>query len=515
MANSGTLGFPNNAHPRKKPYSGTIQPFFVSPGSRVNKGDAVSFVNGGVQTGGYVSYGALQTAFTFQTNSIGEMDIDSQDDFFVIAYYDVTATTLKVICGQVSINDQISYGSSATVVANACSYVTVKFIGKDTFVVTYNDNTANGPRSIAGTINRVTKAITLGSPTALYAASGATSTCMCKLSDLTFAVIYVTAAATWTAIAGSVSGTTISLGSAISIGGVGTYGLSGKHGLTQISDNKVMALFQDSNIPVIGVITAVGTTLTSNGTGSPISNFDVYTSGIVAIENGTAYFWNAATDSVTSAGIFHGVAYTSNRDNINRTATLNGYTPYGSSTLIEATSGIRLDVGMKAVAASIKQLFFISTSTVSTTGIRVFPIKIGVNGQPIAEMGTYYDDLITLVATANVNCSMTALNSNRLLIIYGNGTTNGQAAVYRVSQGAPIGISVEQGESYGEVRVLTDGEISAGFGNLPLQFVPGADYFVDSSNNVSATPNALNAWIGTAISERWLAVGNRATLYRR
>lgn len=508
MANPGTLGLPQNARPRKNPYFGTIQPFYVSSGSRVNKGDAVSFVNGGVQTGGFVSYGALQTAFTFQTNSIGEMDIDVQDDFFIIAYYDVTATTLKFICGQVSINDQISYGTATSGVANLVELVNVKFIGTNTFVCGYYDATGTNQRAVAGTINRVTKAVTLGSPVTTFAYNGNYSEAVCKMSDMTFCMVGTLANPTHYVIAGTVSGTTITLGSSVAIGAVNTAGVCGRFTLTQVDNNKALAVFTDNSIIKAAGISVSGTTITVRAAAQYEGN-NRFLSGVYGVDKDQGYL--IANTGATAQGLiaYHGLISVSGL----ATATIGSN--YNATYFLQSASNFEFKVGVKFVRVTDGQGYVVFYGPDGTTGIRATPVYFGKAGTAIAEYTGDTPGISNLVATANINCSVAALNSNRLIIIYGNGTTNAQAAVYRVSQGAPVGIAVEQGESFGEVRVLTDGEISAGFGNLPLQFIPGADYFVDSSNNVSANPNPLNAWIGTAINERWLAVGNRATLYRR
>jgi len=128
----------------------------------------------------------------------------------VMAYARSSDQYGRVVIGQVNSDKSISWGSAVTFNSHSTKYIAVAAMSSSSFVITYNEDNANDTCQIAGTVSGTS--ITLGSSDTISALPMYCKPSTCKLDSTNFVTVYARYDGSYTktiVFTGTVSGTTI------------------------------------------------------------------------------------------------------------------------------------------------------------------------------------------------------------------------------------------------------------------------------------------------------------------
>jgi len=218
----------------------------------------------GTVSGTSISFGSIVTFESGQMSSNQNNSVTRLTDTkFVISYSDSSdGSKAKSIVGTIS-GTSVSFGSAATFATpNSSKYPTVSALSETKVIIAWSDTPSGSRgRAIVGTISGTS--ISYGSAVN-YDTSAVTRHSIAALSDTKFVIAYQDAGNSlyYTAICGTVSGTSITLGTAVVFNAVNSQNYYPV--VAKINENQFGIAFGDSSNNVYGTLiigTASGTSL--------------------------------------------------------------------------------------------------------------------------------------------------------------------------------------------------------------------------------------------------------------
>ena len=204
------------------------------------------------------------------SNSQGQVSADKLDSTHVVVAYADSSSNGKVVIGTIS-DKQITWGTAVTFNAASTNYISVVALTSTSFVVVYRDEgNSNYGTAIAGTVSGTT--ITLGSETTFWTTDYASYTDVCRLDDTHFFVGFQGndgANLYPRSVVGSVSGTTITFGTVVTVntGSGGAY-------IRVATLDSTHVVVQDDGAPN-GTLRVAEITLSTNSISYPTANTSV------------------------------------------------------------------------------------------------------------------------------------------------------------------------------------------------------------------------------------------------
>ena len=218
----------------------------------------------GTVSGTSISFGSIVTFESGQMSSNQNNSVTRLTDTkFVISYSDSSdGSKAKSIVGTIS-GTSVSFGSAATFATpNSSKYATVSALSETKVIIAWSDTPSGSRgRAIVGTISGTS--ISYGSAVN-YDTSAVTRHSIAALSDTKFVIAYQDGGNSlyYTAICGTVSGTSITLGTAVVFNAVNSQNYYPV--VAKINENQFGIAFGDSSNNVYGTLiigTASGTSL--------------------------------------------------------------------------------------------------------------------------------------------------------------------------------------------------------------------------------------------------------------
>jgi hypothetical protein len=220
---------------------------------------------------------ALGSKYTFNNADTGSTnfgeDCASLDNSHIANIFidDADSFKIKVIVGEIASDGSISYGSEVQVGTNTLTDTSVTICSLDSthFAVAwvYSSSLFAAVCSVSGTTITVGTIVTVSS--SLNAARGANTVGICAVNSTKILVTYVKSTYYLSARAGSIDGTTITLGTEVSSTSIYNNSTTTQHVRTTpktIDSDKVVVVCMNSNYSKIyaEIITLSGTTITFN-----------------------------------------------------------------------------------------------------------------------------------------------------------------------------------------------------------------------------------------------------------
>jgi hypothetical protein len=290
-----------------------------------------------------------------------------------LIFFQPAATSLSVVLATIS-GTSVSYGTPVSVIASGAdpSYVKALAFNSTTGIVSYR--TSTGPNWVLRAVTVSGSTVTVGAASNLTSNNGqdiGSSGFMAMLDSTTGFVGYVTTTPSTFARAFTVSGTTITLGTAVTV----IADWNEFYGATQIASGKVLFAYNDGNggFQKIRACTNSGTTLTL---GTAVSATDgvlgasIY-NNLQKISTDAA----AGTQSSLSTG---GVTVSGTTIGTQNTALIGDGTAQASNKNKYLSDGLQLAVGQ--VATGYFAYLFKGNSSVGITSIPIQKLGIPVPG---------------------------------------------------------------------------------------------------------------------------------------
>ena len=217
----------------------------------------------GTVSGTSVSFGSAATFSTANTSLYTSVSALSETKFVAIWSNTPTPEAGKVIIGTVS-GTSISYGSAETYDSDRVVRHSVAAVSDSKFVIAYNDNrlSTNYGTAIAGTVSGTS--ITLGTPVVWRSsAEGNAYPSVVKLTSDSFAIAGLNDDARGSIFEGSLSGTNITFASPIQF----MDSANTEFWATLVNDEKVVVGFPSTNLSAIVYTSETSTLTTENFVG--------------------------------------------------------------------------------------------------------------------------------------------------------------------------------------------------------------------------------------------------------
>ena len=424
---------------------------------------------------------ALGTSVVFESGTVTYHQIvyDAYAQKVVIAYRDGGNSGYgTAIVGTVSGNS-ISFGSPVVFESANSNYVTAAYDSNaQKIVISYRDGgNSNYGTAIVGTVSGTS--ISFGSPAVFYSGDPRNISITYDSNAQKAVISYRDAgnSSYGTAIVGTVSGTSISFGSAVVFESAASF-------MTQNS------IVYDSNAQKV-VIAYHDTGNSDHGT------------AIVGTVSGTSISFGSAVVYYANTTAYPAITYDSNSQKVVIGYRADGNSNYGTA-IVGTVSGTSISFGSSAVFESAEanytamgydpnaQKIIISyrDETNSAYGTLVVGTVSGTSisfGTPVV-----YEE-------ASTSYSAVTYDSNNKKIIISNGGTNSKA---RVFQAAYENITRAEVANSGNASIDIIGSVSDNQVNLTA----GQQYFVQTDGTISTTADSPSVLAGTAISATELLV---------
>jgi hypothetical protein len=367
-------------------------------------------------------------------------------------------------------------------------------VSKNKFVAAVFDN-SDDCYVVAFTVDPVALTVSVG--TAVLITSGSTQLFVnidCIDEDK-FVVAYGTAATNFSHRVGTVSGTTITIGSATNLSSAVF-----NKGLIAAGKNRFYVLYRNSGTSQIAyaVYSVSGTTAT-NLSEAPANNFNEFAYHPILIKSGVyGYFQTTAvslSDTVRIAVI---------KDyNSSRPITYNSLTSIGEymNTFLQRTSNVT-DTRLNATRMyKLSDEYYLLTIAFNDTDLRMSIFRKDGSDSFIQLDPTAIASLTSYVTMSAVKQSVCALSPNKVLCLYDSGSTTLNIRVFSISYTAPAAVSLGDYNPGSRGDFLVSGKLPAGFGMLPSQFSVGADYYTNRFNEFTSIPDGWTNYVGSALDE--------------
>ena len=216
----------------------------------------------GTVSGTSISFGSPTTFGTHTSNYIAAT-FNSGNGKVIIAYNDSDNTAFKSVVGTVS-GTSISFGSTATILANNCNAVSICATGSSTVAVVFQDGSAARTKSAVGTVSGTS--ISFGALTTIDTDGTSYTACAYDTTNSKVVALWRDGGDTYgKAVVGTISGTSISFGSSATFESADTAYIAACY---DSGSSKVVVVYRDagnSNYGTVNVGTVSGTSISFGG----------------------------------------------------------------------------------------------------------------------------------------------------------------------------------------------------------------------------------------------------------
>ncbi|GEM_PF-3934034 len=448
-----------------------------SGSSSIAVGDIVSYTGGNVQKGFVGSTGSSTPAASVASSYNAVATLDSTH--IVVAYKGTSNTFANAVVGTLSGTSTISWGTPVALNAVGSNFIDVAALDSTHFVVTYYDTASTFTSAVVSSVSGTT--ITPGTPVALTAqASLSMSTAVAALDSTRFVTFYRNSSpGNGFAVASSVSGTTITAGTPVNVGGNAQ-----SFSITALDSTRFVAMFYDVT-PGVAAVRAGSVSGTTITLGAAISNF---TSLITPVSIATL-----------DSNRFIAVAGSNGSPNI--------YANVGT------VSGTTITLGSNAT---------LSTNVAGYIGVSVpdpshFVVAYQNNSSGGYANVIYDNSVVGTTVTAGTNVVANAFSSpyvsiaqvtgSKYAVTYNNGSTNSYplAFVGSASSNSAVGMAINSANAGGTVAVASTGIVS-GLSGL----TSGATYYYGIATGLTTSVQTYKVGLALSSSSILLDSGNGA-----
>ena len=433
-------------------------------------------------------------ATVFESASVSDMSaaFDSTNNKVVIAYEDSGNNGYgTAIVGTVS-GDNISFGSPVVFsAANSTKHPSVVYdSSNEKIVIAYrNDGNSNYGTAIVGTVSGTS--ISFGSAVVFESAASYYPTAVFDSNSNKVVIAYHDSpnSSSGTAIVGTVSGTSISFGSAVVFESGSTSNISSTF---DSSNNKVVIAYQDGNDSDQGKVVVGTVSGTSISFGSPVVFQSTQTTNIAAV-------FDSSNNKVV-------IAYR-NEGNSN----------YGTA-IVGTVSGTSISFGSAVVFHSANANYITAAFDSSNNKVVIAYEDNANNNYGTAVVGTVsgtsisFGSAVIFESAYTLNCKSTFdSNSNKVVITYrDNGNSNYGTAipfgstslVTNLTAENYIGITAEAISDGATGKVNIVGGINTGQTGLTT----GRTHYVQDGGGIGLTTSTPSVVAGTSISDTRIIV---------
>jgi len=457
---------------------------FVASGAIANGDVVVLNSNGTVSVAGFADP-SVGSPTTFTNGNPPEKDVvfDSLNNKVVVVYRDMgNSSSGTAIVGTVN-GSSISFGTPVVFKAGLIESISATFdTNNNKVVVVYGDNTNSSyGTAIVGTVNGTS--ISFGSPTVFNSIGTSDTSCTFDTNNNKVVVAYrsyQTYPYDGTAIVGTVSGTSISFGTATVYESART---SYNSAVFDSSNNKIVIAYVSSSSTERAVVGTVNGTSISFGTPVTFSSegaaylsaaFDSINNKIAIAYYGSAGAGKALVGTVSGNSISFGT-----------TVTFNVRAAYITTTF---------DVGTGKVVVAYRDFStgkpFIIVGTISGTSIS-FGTALQYSTNNSSWLASAYDSNSNKVIIADQNNNGSTLDGK--VVVFDSGSTN--ASSY-------IGVADGAISNSATGKITINGGVNEGQSSLAV----GTTYYVADNGDLQTTNNGRK--IGKAISATKLLVNS-------
>ena len=425
---------------------------------------------------------AIGSPVVFQSANaiLSSATFDSSSNKVVIAYRNGVTNYGTAIVGTVS-GTSISFGSPVVFEAAVTSYISATFDSSNNkVVVAYEDGgNSNYGTAIVGTVSGTS--ISFGSAAVFYSGSAYDVSATFDSSNNKVVIAFGNASFYGTAIVGTVSGTSISFGSAVVFRNADLTNDPNIFATFDSSNNKVVITYKDGN-------TGPGTAIVGTVSGTSISF------GSPVVFNSAASYYNVST-------------FDSSNNKVVITYQDSGNSNYGTA-IVGTVSGTSISFGSAVVFEAATSSFMHPIFDSNSNKVAIAYRDSGNSNYGTVIVGTVSDTSISFGSPAvfeNGNSfyiSATFDSSNNKVVIAYTDISNSYYGTSVVFQ--PEFTNITRGQVPSGSQAITN--IIGSVSSIQTGLTAGQQYFVQTDGTIGTTADSPSVLAGTAISATELLV---------